>query len=252
MKEIILIYKKQGETPLEAVRRFKEKNKEYTNKKIAYAGRLDPLAEGLLLLIIDKKLKDFDSYLKFDKEYEATILFGFSSDTYDILGIPQLGKMEEISPGRVEKTLKGLVGDFVFSLPPFSAYKIKKKPLFWWALERRLDEIEIPQKKSKIYYIHVEKLRRIEKNLLKNDITKRISAVKGNFRQKSIVDSWEKLFLKDKRKNFYTVKIKISCSSGCFVRSVVQKVGEDLKTGAVLLKLKRTKIGNYSERELDF
>ena len=51
MKQVLNIYKKAGETPLEAINRFRAANPEYRNVKITYAGRLDPLAEGVLILL---------------------------------------------------------------------------------------------------------------------------------------------------------------------------------------------------------
>src|SRR3989338_4911372 len=86
MKGIIILNKKEGETPLAALEAFRRKNKEYANTKLTYAGRLDPMASGLLLLLAGEEIKNKEKYLNLDKEYEFEILFGFQTDTYDILG----------------------------------------------------------------------------------------------------------------------------------------------------------------------
>jgi tRNA U55 pseudouridine synthase TruB len=57
MKKIILINKKEGETPLEALEFFRKKNKQYQDLKMTYAGRLDPMASGLLLLLAGEETK---------------------------------------------------------------------------------------------------------------------------------------------------------------------------------------------------
>ena len=89
MKCILNIYKKTGETPLETINRLRADKPEYQNAKITYAGRLDPLAKGALILLAGDAVYEKEKYLKLDKEYEAEILFGFETDTYDILGLPK-------------------------------------------------------------------------------------------------------------------------------------------------------------------
>ena len=104
LKSKILINKLLGSTPLEAINKFKKQNPAYKDEKIAYAGRLDPMAQGLLLLIIgDKENKKINKHLKKDKEYHAQILLGIQTDSYDILGIPK--KSEQININNI----KGLV-----------------------------------------------------------------------------------------------------------------------------------------------
>ena len=62
LKPFILLNKAIGETPLELILKFKRKNPEYENEKIAYAGRLDPMADGLLLLLLGEENKKRKSY----------------------------------------------------------------------------------------------------------------------------------------------------------------------------------------------
>src|ERR1035437_1661782 len=83
---IITLYKNKGETPLECLERFKKDNPEYEKERMTYAGRLDPLAEGLLIVLYGDEIKNKEKYLGLDKEYEVDILFGFATDTYDVLG----------------------------------------------------------------------------------------------------------------------------------------------------------------------
>ena len=55
---ILKLYKNRGETPLECINRFKKENPEYQKEKMTYAGRLDPLAEGLLLVLVGEECKN--------------------------------------------------------------------------------------------------------------------------------------------------------------------------------------------------
>ena len=87
IKKVLKLNKKPGETPLECLNRFKVDNPEYEGEKMTYAGRLDPLASGVLLVLVGEECKKKEKYLGLDKEYELTILFGFSTDSHDVLGL---------------------------------------------------------------------------------------------------------------------------------------------------------------------
>jgi tRNA U55 pseudouridine synthase TruB len=75
---------------LEVLENFKEENPKYKEIKFAYAGRLDPMAEGQLLILVGDTCKERDKYLNLDKEYEFEILLGLKSDTKDLLGLAEL------------------------------------------------------------------------------------------------------------------------------------------------------------------
>lgn len=74
--KVKVIYKNIGETPLEALERFRADHVEYKNEPMTYAGRLDPMASGKLIILIGEECKNKDEYLKLDKEYEVDILLG--------------------------------------------------------------------------------------------------------------------------------------------------------------------------------
>ena len=65
IKKIILLNKKEGETPLEALENFRFKNKEYKDVKMTYAGRLDPMASGILLILAGDEIKNKEKSKKF-------------------------------------------------------------------------------------------------------------------------------------------------------------------------------------------
>jgi len=83
---MILLNKPLGMTPLEAIREFQRKNPKYQTTKLSFAGRLDPMAEGLLLVLEGEENKDRKRFENLDKTYEFSILFGVTTDTYDLLG----------------------------------------------------------------------------------------------------------------------------------------------------------------------
>jgi tRNA pseudouridine(55) synthase len=222
MEKTIVGYKKMGISPLDLIKEIKEKNPHLQKERMAYAGRLDPMAEGVVLLVVGDELKNFDSYLNLDKEYEGKILFGFNSDTYDILGLAE--KREKVEEEIAEEILKNFVGKFSFKFPLFSSYKIKGKPLFWWTRQERLSEIEIPKKEVEIYSLDVLKKEWIKEGDLREIIISKIEKVKGDFRQDEIIKKWKDI-LRDNEEDYLLVDIRISCSSGCYVRSIAKEAG---------------------------
>ena len=70
--------------------------------------------------------------------------------------------------------------------------------------------------------------------------------MKGDFRQEKILRQWGKILKNKADTEFQTAKIKIKCSSGTYIRSIAHKLGKDLKAGAVLLNLKRIRVGKFN------
>ncbi|MEI7513657.1 MAG: hypothetical protein WCJ74_03505, partial [bacterium] len=88
MDKVLNLYKRAGETPLLCILRYKKDNPQFENVPMTYAGRLDPLAEGVLLVLTGKEVHRKEEFLNLRKEYEVEVLFGFETDTFDVLGLP--------------------------------------------------------------------------------------------------------------------------------------------------------------------
>ncbi|MFA5248612.1 MAG: tRNA pseudouridine(55) synthase TruB [Patescibacteria group bacterium] len=126
-------------------------------KKIGHAGTLDPFATGLLIVGVGREAtKRLDEFLKKDKEYEATLHLGVSTDTYDCEG-----KIlnDYVGDKKNLKEIKKVVADFVGEqdqIPPmFSAKKINGKKLY--ELARKGIEVERKPSRIKIYKIKILK-----------------------------------------------------------------------------------------------
>ncbi|MCA9363758.1 hypothetical protein KC727_00880, partial [Candidatus Kaiserbacteria bacterium] len=87
MQRYATIEKRIGETPLEAAERLRVTLGLSADIPLAYAGRLDPMASGKLLVLIGDECKKQEQYHTLDKEYTFEVLFGVRSDTADVLGI---------------------------------------------------------------------------------------------------------------------------------------------------------------------
>ncbi|MEK6872186.1 MAG: hypothetical protein AABX16_04755 [Nanoarchaeota archaeon] len=250
MKPVIAVYKPVGITPLEALQRFKQKHPSYMSKKMSYPGRLDPMAEGVLVLLIGEATKKMVSFMKQDKEYVADILIGLSTDTLDILGMPTgIGDKKEIDRQALKKKIKSFKGNYQQKIPAYSSIRVKGKPLFYYARHDRLNEIEIPMMNVKIYDIDILDVYTISTQRLLKDVVKKISFLSGDFRQEEIIGAWKKL-LDGREEKFTVAQVRINCSSGTYIRAIARDVGKEFG-GGMLIGLKRTRVGNVGVRECE-
>lgn len=241
------IHKHLGETPLQALDRLRIERPEYKDSKLTYAGRLDPMAEGLLLVLANEDTSRREEFLGLDKEYEFDVLWGVETDTYDTLGkivaqkIPAVFDKEDF-----RNTLEKYQGIYVQPYPPFSSQPVQGKPLFEWAREGRLSEIQIPTKEIDIKKLEHVADRRIITADLKEKILGNIVRVKGDFRQQEIAGDWETFFAKHPSTIFTYSTFRATVTSGAYMRGLAYAFGKELGCGAVTLRIVRTRVGNYS------
>lgn len=219
------LYKQRGETPLERIHRFRDDKPEFKNQKFTYLGRLDPMAEGLLLVASGEDVKRKEEFLGLDKEYEFTSLFGFATDTYDCLGkIVRVEKLQSLDENEVRRVAGVYEGEREQKYPPFSSKTVNfsqelslpkvlgsplrdstrlfsekvpskkiKKPLFQVALDGEIDGVEIPSKNINIYKMEFLGLQTLSPKELFGRLLMDISKVKGDFRQNEILITWKKV-----------------------------------------------------------
>lgn len=242
--KVINVYKKKGETPLDCIKNIKNENKDLDLLPITYAGRLDPLAEGVLLLLVGDEVHKKDEYLKLEKVYEMDVLFGFATDTYDVMGkITDVGQLGVIS--FTASVLQKFIGKIKQSYPPYSSRPVKGKPLFMWAREGKLNEIEIPAHDVLIESIDIVEQKEINAKELFKKIKEDIDCVQGDFRQKEILSLWKEELLNKEENIFSIVKLRISCGSGVYVRVLANDIGKEIGVPALALNIKRIRVGEY-------
>ncbi|MFA6430241.1 MAG: hypothetical protein WC229_00495 [Candidatus Paceibacterota bacterium] len=239
---VLILDKKRGETPLECLNRFKKDNPEYRDEKMTYAGRLDPLASGLLLVLVGEECKNKEKYLGLDKEYVVDVLFGFSTDTYDILGLVKDTSSQSIIS--IEDTLSTFVGKFSQKYPAFSSKTVGGEPLFALAKSGGISEDEIPTKDVEIKSIDFLGEKNISKSDLENFVKDSVALVFGDFRQKETLESWDKALKNTQQKEFKVISIRVSCTSGTYMRSLANEIGMKVGVSALALNIRRIKIEN--------
>ncbi len=122
MDGAFVVDKPQGWTSHDVVARMRRIAK---TKKIGHLGTLDPIATGVLPLVVNRATRLAQFYTRSDKIYEAVVRFGFSTDTYDRGGEP-LGPDTEpvIDREELERHLARFRGEFMQTPPPVSAKKV--------------------------------------------------------------------------------------------------------------------------------
>lgn len=109
--------------------------------KIGHGGTLDPMATGVLIVGVGKGTKHLQGFLECSKEYEATVLFGAETDTYDILGkvIARAPSSSSYHENITEEVVRDALNDFrgqIMQMPPiYSALRIQGKRLYEYARE---------------------------------------------------------------------------------------------------------------------
>ncbi len=152
MKEgILIINKPPGITSHDVVSRVR---RTFNMKQVGHAGTLDPLATGVLIILLGKATKLFDKFVAFDKSYRATLKLGLKTTSADIMGATIEEKpFDGIDEKQVRQAFEKFTGDIEQMPPMVSAVKHKGERLYKIArtgkqVERtarkvRIDELKI-------------------------------------------------------------------------------------------------------------
>lgn len=248
-KSVVSVIKPVGWTPFKTVLEFKKANHAYMYDTISYAGRLDPMAEGVLLLLIGEENKNRKLYESLKKEYIAEFIFGITTDTYDVMGIIESSTLLHPSKKKLEVEIDALIGKHLQKYPPYSSKAVGGKPLYWWAREGKLSEIILPEKKIEIYTSELISIENIKVEVVCERAIEMIGAAEGDFRQEAIIKLWQEMLVKRENEKVMCVKVKIDCSSGTYIRRIASDLGEKLGCGAICTSIKRVKVGEYKEKE---
>jgi len=143
---LILVNKPIGITSFKLVHIIRKKLKV---KKVGHCGTLDPLASGLMIVLVGKYTKLQDKFMKQDKVYCATVKLGIKTDSGDLDGkIISQSDYSHVTKDLIEQTCKSFVGKIKQVPPMYSALKVNGQKLYELArkgvtVERKPREITI-------------------------------------------------------------------------------------------------------------
>jgi tRNA pseudouridine55 synthase len=203
MDGILLVDKPEGWTSHDVVAKLRGILKAGTGQKVkvGHTGTLDPMATGLLILVLGGYTKRAEEFSKLDKLYEAEITLGAASTTGDREGKITAGSDKQPQKSAVEAVLGQFKGEILQKPHKYSAVKIDGQRAYKAA--RAGKTVEIESRKVKIY---------------------EITDVKYDYPRLT-----------------FTTKV----SSGTYIRSMAEDIGQKLGTGAYLSALKRTAIDGF-------
>jgi tRNA pseudouridine55 synthase len=212
MDGVLVIDKPSGITSHDVVTRTRRILHERRN---GHAGTLDPFATGVLVVVLGKATRLSQFLTRVDKEYEAIIRLGHSTDTGDRTGTPVPGPSTEVrnwTEQEIEAALQSLRGDIDQVPPMYSAKKVDGKKLY--ELARRGESVERKPVRVCIY---------------------EFAAIRP-----------EGQLIKDNLDGTFDFHARVSCSSGTYVRTLAEDFGKRLYVGAHLAELRRTRVGDFT------
>jgi len=216
--------------------------------KTSHTGTLDPMAEGVVIVLCDdKRLKKIE-LASWKKTYEFEIAFGIQTDSFDGLGLIKKVGFKMPSENSVEATLRKFVGSYTQTVPIYSAIKYQGKKLFKHAnAGTKVDTL--PTKSGTIFRISLLGVRKQTVHSLIDEIIKKIAKVEGPLRQAEITAAWEKLKCDTfPTKELQIAKILAQTSRGMYVRSLSQDICKAVDCGGFVSSLVRTRNGAYNRK----
>ncbi len=211
MDGVLIIDKPPDWTSHDAVARVRRLLK---TKRVGHTGTLDPFATGVLVVLVNRATRLAQFLVNSEKSYEATIRFGYATDTGDRTGerIATTPELQAWSEDEIERALEGLRGCIEQVPPMYSAKKIKGQKLY--ELARRGEEVERP---SVPVYIHELEARKSDGALLRTNADGTID-----------------------------MEARVRCSAGTYIRVLAETIGERLGAKAHLAALRRTRAGSFN------
>jgi tRNA pseudouridine55 synthase len=208
---VVVVNKPSGPTSFDVVRRIKGL---YKVKRVGHTGTLDPTATGVLPICVGEATKVAGFVSDGEKEYEAVVRFGETTDTQDAAGKTLSRKpCEGVSEARIAEELKGFTGLVEQTPPMYSARKIEGKRLY--ELAREGLEVE-----REARTVHIDEAR----------LTSYAGALAHPGGGSEVIDAG----------------IFVRCSKGTYLRTLAFDLGERLGCGAHLRGLRRVRVGSFT------
>ena len=224
--------------------RFREKEAIPAQTPITYAGRLDPMAEGLVLMLTADACKEKDTYLAREKTYDFEVLIGISTDSYDVLGRITGVKADmagQIDEGAIAEAMRR-AADKPLPYPSYSSKPVAGKPLFVYARSGEVPP-SVPLQAAVPIEIECTGIRLVQLHEITREVLLDIEKVQGDFRQKEIIDSWNSCEAAHSGAALIVATFHTRVPSGVYIRSIAHALGQELAVPSLAYRIIRTRIG---------
>lgn len=211
MNGLLIIDKLSGITSHDVVARVR---RILRTKRVGHTGTLDPFATGVMVILVGQATRLAQFLDRDAKGYDATLRFGFETDTGDRTGTrrgAEAGRhVDAVTIDRIETILPSFYGEIEQIPPMYSAKKIDGKKLY----ESARKGVEVERKPSRVTIHSLE-----------------------------LIDGSE---TRDAELGTLDLGLRVSCSAGTYIRTLAEDIGRKLSTKAHLAELRRTRAGKFS------
>ncbi len=218
---------------------------------VAHTGTLDPMAEGVIVLLSGDVRYSKIEFAGWQKEYEFEILFGVSTDTFDPMGLTTATDLSfNLNEEALRRALVSFQPSYTQTYPPFSAKKVNGKPMHYYAQRGELSQVKAPTIEANIYELDILGISKLKVCDFISAIVPKISQVEGFFRQEAILSEWD-IFSKtvDMNVSLPLVSVCALVSRGVYVRALTVDIAAMLGTCALTHSIIRTKNGKCGKAE---
>lgn len=202
MDGIIIVNKPKACTSHDIVYKIKK----MTGEKVGHAGTLDPLATGVLPILVGKGTLCSKYLMNHDKSYIVTLQLGKKTDTGDAEGNIIQEEKVDISwkdKQALEKIFESFVGKQEQVPPIYSAIKVNGKKLYEYA--RKGEQVKVPVRQIEIYQIKILQIEELKQQII----------------------------------------FQVSCSKGTYIRSLCEEIAKKLGTVGYMQELQRIQVGDF-------
>ncbi len=239
---LLQVQKRAGETLAALLLRLRGEYGIPADVPMTYAGRLDPMAEGLMIVLVGDACHDKEMYMSRSKTYEFEVLLGVSTDTQDMLGVvtdTAFGK--EVSLEQVQKAIQTLNTKTLWQYPAYSSRTVNGVPLFVSARKGSLPT-ELPTKEGKILSSQIREIGTVVLSDVVDQKLPIIRLVVGDFRQEEIIQSWKKMIKEKGNEEVQIISCIATVTSGVYIRTIASELGKLLGIPALAYSIERTGI----------
>lgn len=241
---MFLVYKQPGELLSELLDRVRERERLDKDVPLTYAGRLDPLAEGVMIILAGEEVHQKERYTKLRKQYTFDILLGVGTDTHDALG-----RIEQVLPfedpeERIRSEAETFLGVTEQRYPAYSSKTINGTPLF--ALARAGNVPDHPTHAVEMFALRCLGKRKVLGGVLADEAQEKVSAVSGDFRQSETVSDWRNFGEEYQSVEFVITRFVATVGSGFYIRQYAHDLGERLGVPALAWWIRRDAVEDYT------
>lgn len=260
---IIPVWKKIGEsTHLLAKKtgaKISSKTQDLNNLKATHTGTLDPMAEGVVVVLTGNDRYNKSNFPTWKKIYQFEILIGVETDSQDLLGlqsvidksfnVPNNVMKRENILNQINNVLPTFIGKQRQQQPKFSAQRVNGKSAF--DLAKQQQKFEIKTNDIEIFSLKMFDSKYIEIEKLEKVISKKISLITGDFRQSEILKNWQKTFLElsDESTSLLIINFEAIVSKKTYIRSLVRDLRNLINIPMTTFSITRTNEGPYSKKD---